>query len=153
MYHVSERDVSGAKPVGVTVSMHGKEVEMRVDTGATCPVMARAVYEEMFGKLKGAGDQVKPCLSGYGGTPLCLSQERWRLRCSMLFLCHLIKVHCICVALLRPSDKMTRSSVESGNYRPVTAASVAATHGACAGPSPATLAPRWNSAAVKVAVR
>ena len=40
---------------------------MQVDTGATCSVMARAVYEEMFGELKGARDQVKPCLSAYGG--------------------------------------------------------------------------------------
>ena len=67
MYQVSNDSVM-PKPVMVDVQVNEVTVPMQVDTGATCSVMSRTMYEPMFGQV--GFSQEKPNLCAYGGVPL-----------------------------------------------------------------------------------
>ena len=59
------------KPVMVEVRINDVSVPMQVDTGATCSVMSRMVYEKMFRQVDSQViSQEKPNLCAYGGVPL-----------------------------------------------------------------------------------
>ena len=59
-----------AKPIWANVSLCGQDVQMQVDTGASCSVMSKANFDAVLSDKVALDMSVKPRLCGFDGNPL-----------------------------------------------------------------------------------